>query len=44
MVDESGEIFSYSSFNDEVKAKSQVSAEVNVGEQVFNLDAEIDNN
>ena len=44
VVDESGEIFSYSSFNDEVKAKSQVSAEVNVGEQVFNLDAEIDNN
>ena len=44
MVDESGEIFSYSSFNDEVKDKSQVSAEVNVGEQVFNLDAEIENN
>ena len=43
IVDEEGEIFSYSSALGENKTNSQVSAEVSVGDELFNLDAEMNN-
>ena len=44
IVDEDGEIFSYVSSLDGDQINSQISAEVNVGDEVFNLDAEVNNN
>jgi len=41
VVDENGEIFSYASSLGANYSNNQISAEVNIGDQIFNLDAEV---
>ena len=44
VVSDDGEIFSYSSLQNESTKKSQFAAEIHVEDEIFNLDAEIENN